>query len=137
MEKRIKEKIKDIENLLEEIYSWLPEEYDDYEADGKTRAACQNNFEVISEYVVEIAVYFIRFKKFRIPNNDESTFKILAENKIISYDLCQKMIDLRGMRNFIAHRYGEIDNAKVFYALKEEFRADIEEFIAQINKSLS
>jgi len=136
MEERIKEKIKSIENFIEEIYSWLPEEYEDYAKDARTRAACQNNFEVISEYLVELAIYIIRLKKFRIPNDDESTFQILAENKIISEDLCERMINLRGMRNFIVHRYGEIDNLKVFIALAEEFRDDVEEFIKNINHAL-
>lgn len=136
LNKRIEEKIAEIEKYLEEIYSWLPEELEEYESDSKIKSACERNFEIISEYIIDIAIYLIRIKKFRTPNNDESTFKILAENNIISENLCQKMIELRGMRNFIAHRYGEIDNSKVFHAFKEEFKEDIEEFIDNITKSL-
>ena len=136
MEKRIDEKIEEIEKYLEQIYSWLPEEFEEYMADTKSRAACEKNFEVISEYILDIAIYFIRLKKFRIPNDDESTFKILAEESIISNILCKKMIAMRGMRNFIAHRYGEVDNLKVFDSFQEEFRDDTEEFLNSIKTAL-
>ena len=136
MEKRIDEKIEEIEKYLEQIYSWLPEEFEEYMADTKSRAACEKNFEVISEYILDIAIYFIRLKKFRIPNDDESTFKILAEESIISNILCKKMIAMRGMRNFIAHRYGEVDNLEVFDSFQEEFRDDTEEFLNSIKTAL-
>jgi len=136
MEKRIDEKIEEIEKYLEQIYSWLPEEFEEYMADTKSRAACEKNFEVISEYILDIAIYFIRLKKFRIPNDDESTFKILAEESIISNILCKKMTAMRGMRNFIAHRYGEVDNLKVFDSFQEEFRDDTEEFLNSIKTAL-
>jgi uncharacterized protein YutE (UPF0331/DUF86 family) len=136
LKERIIEKIKKIEEYLEEISDWLPEELEDYERDSKIRSACERNFELISEYLLDIAIYIIRIKKFRTPNDDESTFKILAESKIISDTLSKNMIDARGMRNFIAHRYGEIDNSKVFHALKEQFKEDVKEFLVNINKVL-
>jgi uncharacterized protein YutE (UPF0331/DUF86 family) len=134
MEERINEKLKEIEVYLEEIESWLPEDIEEYKVDSKIRRACERNFEVISEYVVDIALYIIKIKKLRTPNDDESTFEILAENKIISEELCKKMIEARGMRNFIAHKYGEIDDARVFYALKEQFNKDISNFIKFIKE---
>jgi uncharacterized protein YutE (UPF0331/DUF86 family) len=136
MEKRIKSKMEDIEVCLAEIESWIPEELEDYEKDAKTRKACEKNFEIISEYILDIALYLIRYKKFRTPKDDESTFNILAENNIIKPILCEKMIEIRGMRNFIAHRYGEVDNARVFHALKEQFSKDVEEFIESVNKEI-
>lgn len=136
MEERINEKLKEIELYLEEIESWLPEDIEDYKTDSKIRRACERNFEVISEYIVDIALYIIKLKKLRIPNDDESTFEILLENKIISEELCKNMIEARGMRNFIAHKYGEIDDTRVFYALKEQFNSDIKSFIEFIKKSL-
>ena len=136
MEERINEKIKEIEIYLEQIYSWLPTDFEEYERDVKSKAACEKNLEVISEYLVDIAIYLIRLKNLRTPNDDESTFKILAEKNIISDELCKKMISLRGMRNFIAHRYGEVNNLKVFDAFKEEFRDDVEEFLNSVRKAL-
>lgn len=136
LKKRIDERINEITTYLNEIYVWLPEELVEYEKDSKSKSACERNFEIISEYIIDIGVYFIRLKKFRMPNDDESTFKILAENNIISEDLYKKLVDARGMRNFIAHRYGEIDNSKVFHALKEQFSNDVEEFLGAINKAL-
>ena len=136
MEKRIISKIQEIEKYLGEIGSQLPEEIEEYENDSKTRSACERNFEIISEYIIDISLYLIKMKNFRVPNNDESTFQILAENEIISENLSERMIEARGMRNFIAHRYGEIDNSRVFHALKEQFKQDIEEFIDSIKKNL-
>jgi uncharacterized protein YutE (UPF0331/DUF86 family) len=50
--------------------------------------------------------------------------------------LSERLIDSRGMRNFIVHKYGEIDDSKVFYALKEEFITDVREFMDNIKKSI-
>ena len=43
---RIDEKIEEIETHLEQIYSWLPEELEEYEKDIKSRVACEKVFEV-------------------------------------------------------------------------------------------
>lgn len=134
MEERISERIEEIEEILEEIENWLPDELEEYERNIMMKKASERNFELISEYIIDVALYFIKSKGFRAPKSDESTFQILAENKIISEELCEKMIELRGMRNFIAHRYGEIDNSKVFHALKEQLRADVEEFLNSIKE---
>lgn len=133
---RINEKMAEIETYLEQIHGWLPEEYEDYETDAKSRAACEKDFEVINEHIIDIAIYVIRIKKFRVPTNDESTFQILAEKNVISNMLCKKMIAMRGMRNFLAHKYGEINNLTVFDALKEQLQDDVREFLNNIKKVL-
>jgi uncharacterized protein YutE (UPF0331/DUF86 family) len=79
MEERINERINEIELYLEEIENWLPEDFEEYMQDSKVRRACERNFEVISEYVVDIALYLIRLKKFRIPNDDEVHLKYLLK----------------------------------------------------------
>lgn len=133
---RIEEKIKEVEECLRQIIDWIPEEFKEYEENVQKRLACERSFEIASESLLDIAIYFIRLKEFRTPNDDESTFKILSDNNIISEVLCKKMIEARGMRNFVAHRYGKLDNEKVFYALKEEFPDDVEDFLDAVKNKM-
>jgi uncharacterized protein YutE (UPF0331/DUF86 family) len=40
------------------------------------------------------------------------------------------------MRNIIAHKYGAVDDERVFRTIKDELSKDAFSFIAQIKKSL-
>jgi len=133
---RIREKILEIQSYLNYLSEIIPEEFEDYKKDLKTKAACEHYFEKVAEACVDLAFLVIKLKNFKIPRDDGETFVILFDNKVLSSDLAKKMRELKGMRNILAHEYGEVDDKIVYYAISEELEKDVTEFIKSI-KNLS
>ncbi|MDD5650340.1 MAG: DUF86 domain-containing protein [Candidatus Nanoarchaeia archaeon] len=131
---RIKDKIGDIENYLEELENIIPKDLEEYQKNIEKKAACERYFEKIVEAIVDLAQLVIKFKKFSYPDEDTQAFEILLQNKIIQKDLCEKLKDAKGMRNILAHEYGNVDDELVFEAITQEIIIDSEEFIESIKK---
>ena len=133
---RITDKIAEIEEYLSELEEFMPNDFEEYLNDIKTKAACERYFEKILEAITDTAFYVIKIKKLRIPGDDSDAFEVLKENKIIDDALSKKLRDAKGMRNILAHQYGKTDDEIVFESIKNQLIPDIEEFIKQIKKFL-
>ena len=133
---RIEEKIFEIETYLENIIDFRPQTLDEYKNDLKTKAACERVFEKIIESCIDLAFLIIKKNKFSFPEDDEGAFYRLFKQGIISEDLSKRLISAKGMRNFIVHKYGEIDDSKVFHSISEELEKDINDFISSIKGCL-
>jgi len=131
---RIREKILEIQSYLNYLSEIIPEEFEDYKKDLKTKAACEHYFEKVAEACVDLAFLVIKLKNFKIPRDDGETFVILSDNKVLSSDLAKKMRELKGMRNILAHEYGEVDDEIVYSAISEELENDVTDFIKSIKK---
>lgn len=136
MDKRVAEKIEDIERYLDELESWIPDSFENYKRDLKTKSACERHFEKIAEATVDLTFLIINTKGLKIPEDEDSSFFILAGNNIISKELAGKLKDAKGMRNFIAYEYGKIDDGLVFNSLSNELIADVREFVKSVKNIL-
>ncbi|MBU1111861.1 MAG: DUF86 domain-containing protein [archaeon] len=58
---------------------------------------------------VDLGTELINLKQLGYPGSYRDVFQILQKNKMISSSLAKKMKDLVGLRNILAHEYGEID----------------------------
>jgi len=135
---RIKEKIKEIEKFLEELYKNIPSNMDleDYKNDIKTKAICERYAEKIIEAIEDLAFLIINLRKLKYPEYEKEVFDILKDKKIISETLSKKLKDAKGMRNFIAHEYGKIDDEIIFNSVTEDLENDTKEFIKSIRLNL-
>jgi len=134
MNERINDKIKEIENFLNELEELIPQNLNDYLHDFEKKAACERYFEKIIEAVVDLAFLIIKNKKLKIPEEDKEAFDILANEDIISKELAERLKDAKGMRNILAHEYGKIDDKLVFHSITEELIKDVEEFLVNIKR---
>ena len=129
---RINEKINEIQKYLDELKETVPNTLEEYKSNKIVRAACERYFERVAEAVTDLAFIVITQKKFRIPEDDIDSFRILEENGVIDNELYNRLKDAKGMRNFIAHQYGQINNKLVYEAITEKLDKDIKEFIDKI-----
>lgn len=136
MEERIDEKIKEIETFLSELKEAIPESFGDYLREKLKKAACERYFEKIVEAVADLAHLVIKEEELKLAADDTEAFFILAEDKIIPELLAKRLKDAKGMRNVIAHEYGNIDNELIYEAITEELKKDIEEFLEGVKKRL-
>ena len=133
---RIKDKIEEIEKYVQEFSEIIPANFEEYKYEFETRAACERYFERVIQSIVDLAFLVIKEYKLKIPEEDNQSFDILNEEKIISDSLKEKLKDAKGMRNILAHEYGKIDDEIVFESIKEQLIPDVGEFIKQIKKFL-
>ena len=131
---RINEKINEIHKYLDELMGMVPNTLEEYESNKIIRAACERYFEKVVEAVTDLAFIVITLKKFRVPDDDIDSFKILEENGVINNELYNKLKDAKGMRNFIAHQYGQINDRLVYEAITEELEKDVRKFILTVEK---
>jgi len=131
---RVNEKINEIQNYLNELMEMAPNTVEDYESSKIVRAACERYFEKVVEAVTDLAFIVITLKKFRVPEDDIDSFKIMEENGIIDNELYKALKDAKGMRNFITHQYGKINDKLVYEAITEELEKDVREFISIVEK---
>ena len=76
----------------------------------------------------------IALKNFRIPEDDADSFSILKENGIINNEMYKSLKEAKGMRNFIVHQYGQINNGLVYEAITKELKEDIIKFLEAAEK---
>ena len=131
---RINDKIIEIEKFLEELEDIIPGNFEEYKKDFQKKAACERYFEKIIEAVVDLGFILIRENDFKLPEDDEGVFEILLSKGIISERLSSKLRDAKGMRNIIAHEYGNIDDELIFETISNELKKDVEDFIDNIEK---
>lgn len=134
---RVEDKIEEIENYLSQLQDIVPDNFQAYDGDMKSKAACERYFEKIIEAVIDLAFLIIKDKGFRIPEEDKEVFDILSAEKMISKELASKLKGAKGMRNIIAHEYGKIDDRIVFESITEELMKDVREFIGNVRTDTS
>ena len=134
MNNRIHDKIEEIEKYLAELEEIKPDIFEEYAKDIKTKAACERNTEKIIKAIADLTYLVIKDRGLGIPESDTDAFNILLENKIISAKLASSLQGAKGMRNIIAHEYGEIDDQIIFNSISEELCTDSREFLHIISK---
>ena len=75
-----------------------------------------------------MAEAIVSYKNWRKPETLGETFSVLAENRLISNDLADKLIRMVGFRNIIAHDYEKINYEIVLDVLQNRL-SDIEGFL--------
>ena len=136
MKERIREKINEIEEYLSRLIDIIPDDLKLYKSDDKARWSCEHGFEKIAEAIADLAFLVIKENKLMGANDDFSTFDVLKNSGIITKELSIKLQDIKKMRNIISHKYGEVDDDRVFNAIKEELGADINEFLNSVSSFL-
>ena len=136
MKERLDDKINEIRRYLEELESIKPSSLEEYSTDLREKAACERYFQKIVEAAIDLAILFIRNSGFRGPDNEDSSFAILKEKGIITAESCQKLMNAKGMRNIIAHKYGAVDDEIVFNTVINDIIPDVEEFLDMIETGM-
>ena len=126
---RVEDKIQQVEEYLNELDEIIPLSLEEYLCSLEKRLACERALEKIIESVNDLAILFIKEKRLKLPDEDSKAFSILAEKKFISEELCGKLRQAIGMRNFLVHQYEKIDNELVFETLSAQIVPDITEFL--------
>lgn len=118
--------------FLEEMKKLSPQQFMDSYRDAQ---AAKYSLLEIMEACIDVANYIISVKGFRRAEEYSEMFRVLREEEIIGEDLADKLEDMARFRNLLVHRYGEIDDRRVWEIINNnlkdivEFERDIEKFL--------
>ena len=105
------------------------------EKDIDIRGAVERYLYLATQATIDLAEATIAYRNFRKPQTLSDAFYILNENEVIDKNLTEKMIEMTGFRNAIAHGYEDI-NYKVNYEVIQGDIKDVQEFINVITDKL-
>ncbi len=92
-------------------------------------------FQLIVDTAIDINTHIIAESDFSVPNDYQSTFIILGENKVIPMNFAVKIAPSVGLRNLIIHRYGRVDLKRMIDDIKNEI-SDYLEYLKFIDNFL-
>ena len=126
---RVEDKNLEVIEFVDNLEKILPDDYGEYISNLEKRLACERAFEKIVEVVNDLAILLIKEKGMVLPVDDEGVFDVLAEAEVISKELALKLKDAKGMRNILAHQYGNINDEIDFETIRNEIIKDVKEFL--------
>lgn len=129
-----------IENKISSVKKYLAilENYKKYTAkdmsnDLTLKGAVERYLYLATQATLELGEAFIALKKLRKPSVYSETFEILKEASVIDNQLAEKLVNMVGFRNAIAHDYEKLDLDIVYDVLQNKL-IDIENFVNSIEK---
>lgn len=108
-----------MDNYLQELEDMLPEE-EEYYQNLKTRRACEKTIELAIEQVIDIASMIVSQKKLGIPHSEDDIITTLEKKKVLSQKLVKRIKEMKGFRNILVHKYGEVDDERTYHFLTAE-----------------
>jgi uncharacterized protein YutE (UPF0331/DUF86 family) len=103
---------------------------------GLVKDGMYKRIELAIENVFDICAIINADLELGIPSNEKSIIDNLIKNGILSEEIRVKLKAMKGFRNILAHRYGEIDDKLAFSILKERL-GDFYVFLERIEAFLS
>jgi len=128
----IRTKIKEIEDSLQVIEEYLPGDIEDFIALGIVKDGIYKRLELCIETVFDICAVLNADCNLGIPGNDEGIVDNMIRSKILPGGMREKLASMKGFRNIVVRRYGQLDDTLAFSILSEHL-GDFYEFIDLIN----
>lgn len=132
---RILAKLEEMEKYLDELQELIPDDEEEYISNLALRRACEKTIELSIESLLDTVSIIISSLKLGIPQSEDSLIKLLEDGKVIPVSLGKKLIQMKGFRNILVHRYGSVDDFKAYAYLTEEL-GDFELFAKEVRKFL-
>jgi uncharacterized protein YutE (UPF0331/DUF86 family) len=129
-------KLAQIETYLGQIREYSKISVTTYKNDWKIQRIVERTLQILIELCIDIANHLISDKGMRLPTGYADTFKVLAENRIISKNLFKTMEKMAKFRNVVVHQYEKIEPSIVVLILHKNLD-DFEKYKRAIIKYLS
>jgi|SRR3990172_4278768 len=131
---RILAKVAELEGYMRELRAIAPKSFSEFRQIEKKRA-CERLLQISVEIVIDICHLFVTGLKLGLPAEEDDIFEKIERAGLISEPLKQTLKEMKGFRNILVHEYSEIDDKKVFQAVKTRL-GDFDAFKREILKAL-
>jgi len=131
----IQDKIKNIIDSVNLVAENLPADFDDFISSRLIRDGIYKNIEFSIENLLDICNIINSDLDLGTPETEDSIIKHLEANKIFNKRIIDLIKDMKGFKNVLVHKYGEINDEEAFENIKEGLK-DFELFIKEVEKLL-
>lgn len=128
----VKNKLSDIQGYLQELAPLLKEESREIIENNLKLHTVERLFQLIVDTTIDINTHIISQLSLPVPDDYQSTFITLAQNKIIKMDFALKIGPSVGLRNLVVHKYGKVDIKRMVEDIKNNI-GDFVEYVKQID----
>lgn len=90
------------------------------------------NIQRASKTCIDICNHIIRSRQLGIPQSSRNSFELVAQNKLISEDISNRLQKMVGLRNIAVHDYQKL-NLDIVVAVIKNHLVDFEEFSREIS----
>lgn len=118
----IRTKMKEIEGSVRLVEEHLPDTFEEFSSMGLVKDGMYKRIEFAVENVFDICAIINADLELGIPSDEEDIVENLVKGAILSEEMRVKLKAMKGFRNILVHRYGEIDDKLAFNLLKEQSR---------------
>src|SRR3989338_2004684 len=130
MKDKITKKISDIEDSVRLVKDNLPENFDEFlDMDKLERDGIYKNIEFSIQNILDICAILLKEKNLKVPASDEDMLNELKKAKILSPGILNIIHQMRGFRNYLVHRYGDLDDETAF----DDIQKGINDFSKVLN----
>ena len=131
---KIMSKLDELNGYLEELNEIKIDDFNEYIGSIEKKRASERLLQVSIEVVIDVCNIIVSNLKLGIPYDEDMLFKKLKEKDIISEKMKDILRNLKGFRNVLVHKYGEVDNERVFENIEklqdfDDFKEEILTFL--------
>ena len=132
---KVLNKLAEMEGYVTELKRICPKTFVEYQRSVEKRRACERLLQISIETMIDICNVLVIELKLGLPSGEEDIFEKVCNEGLITKAMKEKLKKTRKFRNVLVHRYGIIDDRKVFANIKKNLK-DFSEFKVSIAKSL-
>jgi uncharacterized protein YutE (UPF0331/DUF86 family) len=127
----IERKLSYIQGYYEELESALGYSNQEIKGDRMKLRALERIIQLIVDEMVDVNNHLIRYARLRVPEDFQSAFLILAENKILPEEFAGRVAPVVGLRNRLVHRYEKVDVEILLDTIRKS-KGDFKEYVKYI-----
>lgn len=131
----VSHRVSDIQQALRALTDLARQPLETYLEDPHKVGSSRYHLIVAVEACLDLANHIIAKNRFRVPEDNADTFRVLTQEDLIEEDLAARLEDMARFRNLLVHRYGTVDDERVHTIMGEDL-ADLERFIQSLGKAL-
>jgi len=117
----IKSKLKIIEENIDLVQKNFPNKLEEFKSLDLIKDGIYKRIEASIQEIIKICSIINSDLKLGIPFNMDDIFSTLEEKEIISKELSAKIKKMKSFRNFLVHRYGQIQDEIAYEDIKNGF----------------
>jgi len=127
----IETKLSHIQTYYQELEGVLGYSDQEIKSDILRLRALERIIQLIVDEITDINNHIIRYAQLRVPEDFQSAFLILAENKILPEEFARRIAPVVGLRNRLVHRYEKVDVEMLLDMIRKS-KGDFKNYIKHI-----
>jgi uncharacterized protein YutE (UPF0331/DUF86 family) len=131
----VETKLSYIQTYFQELEVVLSYSDRDIKDDILRLRALERIVQLIVDEITDVNNHIIRYAQLRVPEDFQSAFLILAENRILPEEFAKRIAPVVGLRNRLVHRYEKVDIEILLNTVRKS-KDDFKEYVKHILKYL-